>query len=79
VAASVLSQQGVTLAAAREHIATLPAVASPSGTPVSFDGRLQAIKLAVEQLSRADRGSGEAMDLVARIYQAIDALKPHLH
>ncbi len=78
VAASVLNHHGVTLAAAREYIATLPAAALPSGATVSFDGRLQAIKLAVEQLSRADRGSGEAMDLVARIYQAIDALKPHL-
>jgi ATP-dependent Clp protease ATP-binding subunit ClpC len=78
VAASVLNQQGVTLAAAREHIATLPATASPSGTTVSFDGRLQAIKRLVDELSGADRESGEAMDLVARIYQAIDALKPHL-
>jgi ATP-dependent Clp protease ATP-binding subunit ClpC len=78
VAASVLNQQGVTQAAAREYVATLPAAAPSSGTTVSVDGRLQAIKLLVEQLSRADRGRGEAMDLVARIYQAIDALKPHL-
>jgi ATP-dependent Clp protease ATP-binding subunit ClpC len=78
LAASVLSQQGVTLAAAREHVATLPATASPSGTTVPFDGRLQAIKRLVDELSHADRESGEAMDLVARIYQAIDALKPHL-
>jgi ATP-dependent Clp protease ATP-binding subunit ClpA len=79
LAASVLSQQGVTLAAAREHIATLPAAALPSGTTSPFDGRLQAIKQLVEQLSHADRESGEAMDLVARIYQAIDALKPDVH
>jgi ATP-dependent Clp protease ATP-binding subunit ClpC len=78
VAASVLIQQGVTLAAAREYIATLPAAALPSGTTVPLDGRLQAIRLLVEQLAHADRESGEAMDLVARIHQAIDALKPHL-
>ena len=77
MAVSILKPQGVTLAAAREYIATLPEPALASGTTVPVVGRLQAIKQLVEQLSRADRESGEAMDLVARIHAAIDALNPH--
>jgi ATP-dependent Clp protease ATP-binding subunit ClpC len=78
VAASVLNQQGVTLEAARDHIATQPVASSPSSTTAPVDGRLQAIKLLVEQLGHADRSGREAAELVARIHQAIDALKPHL-
>jgi ATP-dependent Clp protease ATP-binding subunit ClpC len=77
VAAAVLNQHGVTLAAARDYIATLPASALPSGTTVPVDGRIQAIKRLVDELSHAERESGEAMGLVARIHQAIDALNPH--
>jgi ATP-dependent Clp protease ATP-binding subunit ClpC len=78
VAASVLNQQRITLEAARDHIAMQPAAAPPSSSTVSVDGRLHAIKLLVEQLSHADRNGSEAVELVARIHQAIDALKPHL-
>jgi ATP-dependent Clp protease ATP-binding subunit ClpC len=76
VAASVLNQQGITLEAARDHVAMRPAAASPSSATAPFDGRLQMIKLLVAQLSHADRR--EAAELVARIHEAIDALKPHL-
>jgi ATP-dependent Clp protease ATP-binding subunit ClpC len=78
VAASVLNQQGIRLEAARDHIAMQPPTPSPSSTTAPVDGRLQAIKLLVEQLSRADRSGSEAVKLVARIHQAIDALRPHL-
>src|SRR5436853_333821 len=77
-AASLLNQHGVALAAGREYIATLPASVSMPHTTVLVDERLELIKRLVDQLSRAGGESGEAMDLVARIYQAIDALKPHL-
>jgi ATP-dependent Clp protease ATP-binding subunit ClpA len=76
VAASVLNQQGITLEAVRDHIAMQPAAASPSSTTAPIDGRLELIKLLVAQLSHADRR--EAVELVERIHQAIDALKPHL-
>jgi ATP-dependent Clp protease ATP-binding subunit ClpC len=78
VAASLLNRQGIALEAARDHIAMQPPTPSPSSTPAPVDGRLQAIKLLVEQLSRADRSGREAVELVARIHQAIDALKPRL-
>jgi ATP-dependent Clp protease ATP-binding subunit ClpA len=78
VAASVLNRQGITLDAARDHIAMQPA-ASASRTTAPVDGRLQVIKLLVEQLSHADKNGSEAWELVTRIHQAIDALKPHLH
>jgi ATP-dependent Clp protease ATP-binding subunit ClpC len=79
VAASVLNRQGVTLTAARQYIATLPPAASPSGAAVPVDGRLQEIKLLVDQLSHADRNGSKAVELVARIHRALEALKPHLH
>jgi ATP-dependent Clp protease ATP-binding subunit ClpC len=79
VASLVLSEQRVTLAAAREYIATLPAAPSPSSAPVSVVDRLPIIKRLVDQLAHADRNASEAVELVARIHQAIDALKPHLH
>ena len=79
VAALVLSEQRVTLAAAREYIATRPAAPSPSSAPVSIVDRLPIIKRLVDQLGHADRNGSEAVELVARIHQAIDALKPHLH
>jgi ATP-dependent Clp protease ATP-binding subunit ClpC len=78
VAGSILSQQGVTLAAAREYIATQPAAPSSPPSEVQVHERLQANTRLVQQLSRSERNSGEATELVARIYQAIDALRPHL-
>ena len=79
VAASVLNQHGITLEAARDQIAMQPATASlSSGTAAVVDSRLQVIKHLVRQLSRADRNGSEAVELVARIHQAVDALKPHL-
>lgn len=56
VAESVLTQQGITLDAARDHIATLPA-ASASSTTAPVDGRLQVIKLLVEQLRLSTRSN----------------------
>jgi ATP-dependent Clp protease ATP-binding subunit ClpC len=79
VAASVLNQQGVTLAAAREYIATQPLAASPPGRTTRVDGILETIKDLVEQLGHAERSSSEAMELVAQIHRRLDALKPHLH
>jgi hypothetical protein len=70
--------QGITLEAARAHIAMQPA-ASPSCTSAAVDGRLQVIKLLVEQLRHSDKNGSEASELVTRIHQAVDALKPHLH
>jgi hypothetical protein len=78
MAASVLNQQGITLEAARDHIAMQPAAVSPPSTAAPVDDRLQAIKLLVERLSHVERNSSEAAELVERIRQAVDALKPHL-
>jgi ATP-dependent Clp protease ATP-binding subunit ClpA len=66
VAASVLNQQGITLEAARDHIAMQPAAVSPSNTTAAVDGRLQVIKGLVEQLSHAERNGRDAVELVTR-------------
>ena len=78
VAASVLNQQGVTLAAAREYAATQPIEASPPGTMTRVDGILETIKDLVEQLGHAERNRTEATELIAQIHRQLDALKPHL-
>ena len=78
VAGSILNQQKMTLEATREYIATQPAAASSTPSEVEVHDRLQSIKRLVRQLSRVDRNSEEAAELVARIYNAIDALNLHL-
>lgn len=78
VAASILTDQGITLEAARGQIATEPSTPSPANETTGGTDRLEIIKLLVEQLGRADADSDEGRALVARIHRAIDALKPYL-
>jgi len=78
LAASILAAQGVTLEKARDEIGSELPPPSPPDETTAGDGRLEAIKLLVEQLGRTDADSVEGRSLVARIHRAIDALKPHL-
>jgi ATP-dependent Clp protease ATP-binding subunit ClpC len=78
LAASILTDQGVTLEKARDEIGSEPPPPSPADETTAGAGRLEAIKLLVEQLGRTDANSIEGRSLVARIHSAIDALKPHL-
>jgi ATP-dependent Clp protease ATP-binding subunit ClpA len=77
VAASILTDQGVSLTAAREQVGTEPSAPSPADEASEGGGRLEAIKLLVDQLGRTDANNAEARSLVARIHFAIDALKPY--
>jgi ATP-dependent Clp protease ATP-binding subunit ClpC len=78
LAASILTDQGITLEAARDHIRTEPSAPSPANETTDGDSRLEVIKCLVEQLGGMDADSVEGRSLVARIHSAIDALRPHL-
>ncbi len=79
VAASILTEVGITAGELRMFIATLPAPTLPAVTAssrmaVSIQRAVETIRTLVDQLSRAERNSPEAKDLVAQIYRALDAL-----
>jgi len=78
-AASILTSHGITLESARTRIVELLGTPEQwSETVPDIDGMLEAIKLLVEQLGRTEADSSAARELVARLHQAVDALRWHL-
>ena len=78
IAASILSEAGISADEARAYIAKLP---SPSTFPSAaaaggeIDAQVETIKSLVDLLSLAERNTPEAEDLVARIHRALDGLR----
>jgi hypothetical protein len=76
-AASILSEAGISVDEARAYVAKLP---PPPPFPSAalprdvIDAQIETIKTLVDQLSRAERHTPEAGDLVARIHRALDGL-----
>ncbi len=69
-AASVLKEKGLRLDMARDEIARLPAQRT-------LPNPLDQLQHLAEQLAHAERNSREAAELLAEIFQTIDALKAY--